>query len=172
MVARSLVDITSSYRRVVLAPFFEEVAKVAARSSRELRGRSDTPSVYRTDVLVTAVDVLYRKAPPAVAGSVGVTPGQALGDLETAGLVRRRVDGRAYRWQLRDDNVLVHQIRQLARVQDADAAQVVVDALGAEPVSITLFGSTARGESGAGSDIDLLLVATGREQDLLLCQMP
>lgn len=95
------------------------------------------------------------------------TANLALGDLETAGLVRRRVDGRAHRWQLRDDNVLVRQIRQLARVQDEDAAQVVVDALGAEPVSITLFGSTARGESGAASDVDILLVAADREQDLL-----
>lgn len=95
------------------------------------------------------------------------TANLALGDLETAGLVRRRVDGRAYRWQLRDDNALVRQIRQLARVQDADAAQVVVDALGAEPVSVTLFGSTARGESGAASDVDLLLVAANREQDRL-----
>jgi predicted nucleotidyltransferase len=95
------------------------------------------------------------------------TANLALGDLETAGLVRRRVDGRAYRWQLRDDNALVGQIRQLARVQDAEAAQVVVDALGAEPVSITLFGSAARGESGAASDVDLLLVAADLEQDRL-----
>ena len=95
------------------------------------------------------------------------TTNLALADLETAGLVRRRVDGRAYRWQLRDGNVLVSQIRQLARVKDKDAAQVVVNALGAEPVSITLFGSTARGESDAGSDVDLLLVAADREQSLL-----
>ena len=95
------------------------------------------------------------------------TANLALGDLETAGLVRCRVDGRAHRWQLCDDNGLVRQIRQLARVQDEDAAQVVVDALGAEPVSVTLFGSTARGESSAASDVDLLLVAADRDQDLL-----
>jgi predicted nucleotidyltransferase len=95
------------------------------------------------------------------------TANLALGDLGTAGLVSCRVDGRAYRWQLRDDNALVRQIRQLARVPDEGAAQLVVDALGAEPVSVTLFGSTARGQSGAASDVDLLVVAADREQDLL-----
>jgi predicted nucleotidyltransferase len=32
---------------------------------------------------------------------------------------------------------------------------------------VTLFGSTARGESGVASDVDLLLVAADRVQDLL-----
>lgn len=119
------------------------------------------------DVLLSSSTPLTGRAVARRARLSPTTANLALGDLETAGLVHCQAVGRAHLWQLRDDNALVCQIRQLARVQDQDAAQVVVDALGAEPVSVTLFGSTARGESGPDSDVDLLVVAANRAQDLL-----
>lgn len=119
------------------------------------------------DVLLSSSDALSGREVARRADLSPTTANLALGELEQAGLVTSRRDGRSYRWQVRSDNVLVRQIQQLARVQDEEAAQVVVDALGAEPVSVTLFGSTARGESGVASDVDLLLVAADRVQDLL-----
>ncbi|MDP1720255.1 MAG: nucleotidyltransferase domain-containing protein, partial [Candidatus Nanopelagicaceae bacterium] len=44
------------------------------------------------------------------------------------------------------------------------AGQLVVDALGSEPVSVMLFGSAARGESGPNSDVDLLVIAKDHKQ--------
>ncbi len=119
------------------------------------------------DVLLSSSDALSGREVARRADLSPTTANLALGELEQAGLVTSRRDGRSYRWQVRSDNVLVRQMQQLARVQDEEAAQVVVDALGAEPVSVTLFGSTARGESGVASDVDLLLVAADRVQDLL-----
>ena len=119
------------------------------------------------DVLLSSSTPLTGRAVARQARLSPTTANLALEDLETAGLAHCQVVGRAHFWQLHDDNVLVCQIRQLARVQDEDAAQVVVDALGAEPVSVTLFGSTARGESSPDSDVDLLVVAASRSQDLL-----
>lgn len=119
------------------------------------------------DVLLSSSDALTGREVARRADLSPTTANLALEELEQAGLVTSRLDGRSYRWRVRSDNVLVRQIHQLARVQDEEAAQVVVDALGAEPVSVTLFGSTARGESGVASDVDLLLVAADREQDLL-----
>ncbi|MEK6649165.1 MAG: nucleotidyltransferase domain-containing protein [Actinomycetota bacterium] len=95
------------------------------------------------------------------------TANGALAELENRGFVRSRPHGRANLWSLQGDNKLVQQIRMFARVQDEIAGEVVADALGSEPISITLFGSTARGESGANSDVDLLIVSKDRQQDLL-----
>lgn len=91
----------------------------------------------------------------------------ALGDLEERGFVKFQRKGRANLWSLQSDNKLIEQIRLFARVQDEVAGEVVTQALGSEPVSITLFGSTARGESGADSDLDLLIVSRDRAQDVL-----
>lgn len=91
----------------------------------------------------------------------------ALGDLEERGFVKSQRKGKANLWSLQSDNKLIEQIRLFAQVQDEVAGKVVTQALGSEPVSITLFGSTARGESGADSDLDLLIISKDHAQDLL-----
>lgn len=119
------------------------------------------------DVLLSSSDPMSGREVSRRASLSPTTASLKLQDLEDAGLVTSWGDRRSHRWQLREDNLLVRQLRQLARVQDEEAARIIVDALGAEPVSVVLFGSVARGESGADSDVDLLLVAADRDQDLL-----
>ncbi len=59
------------------------------------------------------------------------------------------------------------------------ATEIWVSALGPRLVSIVLFGSLARGDAAAGSDIDLLVVARGfprrlsaRREELLALYAP
>lgn len=119
------------------------------------------------DALLSAREPLSGRQIARLADLSPTTVNGALEDLEERGIVRSRTQGLANLWSLQEESALVEQIRQLGRVQDELAGQVVVDALGAEPLSVTLFGSTARGESGVNSDVDLLLVAANAEQDLL-----
>lgn len=119
------------------------------------------------DVLLSEPQPISGREVSRRAGLSATTANLKLQDLEDAGLVSSWGDGRSHRWQLRQDNLLVRQFRQLARVQDEEAARIVIEALGAEPISVVLFGSVARGESGANSDVDLLLIAADQKQDLL-----
>jgi predicted nucleotidyltransferase/biotin operon repressor len=116
------------------------------------------------DVLLTADAPLSGREIAKHAGLSPTTANAKVVELEDAGLVTTVVDGRAHRTSVRHDHPLVRELRHFARAQDADVAQLVVDAAGTEPVSIVLFGSTSRGESGANSDVDLLLVAVDLEE--------
>lgn len=118
------------------------------------------------DVLLSSSDPMSGREVARRANLSPTTASAKLQDLEAAGLVTSQGDRRSHRWGLRADNALIDQLRQLARVQDEQAARMIMDALGAEPVSVVLFGSVARGESGADSDVDLLLVAADPDQDL------
>ena len=88
----------------------------------------------------------------------------ALAELFQSGVVSWQRKGRANLWRLKDDNSVVEQIRKIAKLQDGAAGKLVVDALGSEPVSVVLFGSAARGESGSRSDVDILVIARDRQQ--------
>jgi predicted nucleotidyltransferase len=128
----------------------------------------DSRRVRVLDVLLSTSEALTGREVARRANLSPTTAAAALNDLETAGLVSSRRDGRANRWLARDDSEFLRQLAQVARVQDRNAGEALVDALGTEPVSVTLFGSTARGRSGPDSDVDILLVAVDRAQGLQL----
>ena len=116
------------------------------------------------DVMLSNHTALSGRAIARQAALSPTTTNSALGDLATHGIVKSHTKGRARLWILHEDNALVRQIQGFARVQDELAGQVIVDALGSEPISVTLFGSVARGESGANSDVDLLVIAKDHAQ--------
>ena len=92
------------------------------------------------------------------------TTNLALGDLARHGIVSFRGEGRSHLWSVHWENALVKQLVRLARVQDEQAGQVVADALGSEPISVTLFGSVARGDADSRSDVDILVIANDHAQ--------
>lgn len=88
-----------------------------------------------------------------------------LRDLEAAGLVLRQRAGNTDLYQLDERNSAVD--GALAPMFDWESSlidqlvQVFVNRLGNELVSLTLFGSAARGDEGLDSDVDLLITLTG-----------
>ena len=116
------------------------------------------------DVLMSNRDQLSGRAIARQSELSPTTTNLVLGDLASHGIVSSRTEGRAHLWSLQLGNALVRQILGFAKVQDEQAGQVVVDALGSDPISVTLFGSVARGESGPGSDVDILVIAKDHEQ--------
>lgn len=118
------------------------------------------------DVLLSATSSLSGRQIARAAGISPTTAGVALTDLEATGITHSESVGRSYQWSLTQDSVLVEQLRELSDLEDDRAGEIIAKAVNEEPLSITLFGSTARGESGANSDIDLLLVAKDFEQEM------
>ncbi|MCA9712404.1 MAG: nucleotidyltransferase domain-containing protein, partial [Myxococcales bacterium] len=96
---------------------------------------------------------------------VGLDPKTCHGvlrDLLEHGLIDRRRVGPAYLYALRDEHVLVQRVlRPAFQVEEPllDAyAKDLHAGLGPPLLALVLFGSTARGEEGAASDVDLLAV--------------
>ena len=119
------------------------------------------------DVLLVAADELSGRAIAALAGISPTTANLALGELADAGLVTSRPVGRATLWRTAERATVLEQLRAVARAGEDEVCDILVDALGSEPVSITLYGSTARGTAGANSDVDLLVVAPDEETESL-----
>jgi len=86
----------------------------------------------------------------------------ALAELEMNGLVIKRHLGNANAYSLNDGNLLVSRIIIPAFAIEErliqDLANRFFEGIGKDLVSIILFGSAAREEEAAGSDIDLILV--------------
>jgi len=116
------------------------------------------------DVLISNPKELSGRAIARQSELSPTTTNLALGDLASHGIVSSRTEGRSHLWSLQQGNAVVRQILGLAKLQDERAGRVVVDALGSEPISVTLFGSVARGESGPDSDVDILVIAKDHEQ--------
>lgn len=116
------------------------------------------------DVLISNPEELSGRAIARQSELSPTTTNLALGDLASHGIVSSRTEGRSHLWSLQQGNAVVRQILGLAKLQDERAGRVVVDALGSEPISVTLFGSVARGESGPDSDVDILVIAKDHEQ--------
>ncbi len=96
----------------------------------------------------------------------------ALAELEMNGLVMKRHLGNANVYSLNDGNLLASRIIipafQIEERLIRDLANRFFAGMGKDLVSIILFGSAARGEEDAGSDIDLILVVRdGSELDNL-----
>jgi hypothetical protein len=98
-----------------------------------------------------------------IARLAGVSPAQAsrvLPELVRLGLVERREAPPSALFALVDEHVAARAVRALARAHDAVVAELrtLTDAIRPRPVSAIAFGSFARGEADAGSDLDIVLV--------------
>ncbi|MHB8896482.1 MAG: nucleotidyltransferase domain-containing protein [Candidatus Geothermincolia bacterium] len=86
----------------------------------------------------------------------------ALDDLELQGLVTRRYAGNAHVFSINEENAVVTDILIPAFLFESNLLDALADmfyqGLGQKLVSVTLFGSVARGEESPDSDVDLLLV--------------
>jgi predicted nucleotidyltransferase len=92
-----------------------------------------------------------------------------LGELCDLGVVNRREVGRTVLVRLARDNAAGHLIERLANLH----ASVIEELRGLardvepEPASLSIFGSFARGEAEAGSDIDVLAVRAPDADEVL-----
>lgn len=101
-----------------------------------------------------------------IARLADVSPAQAsrvLPELVTLGLVERREAPPSALFALVEDHVAARAVRALSRARDA-----VLEELGALarkvdpiPVSVVVFGSFARGEADAASDLDVVMIRPG-----------
>jgi predicted nucleotidyltransferase/biotin operon repressor len=86
----------------------------------------------------------------------------ALAELEINGLVIKRKAGNSYLYSLNEDSILLSRIIDPAfRIEQGllqDLANALFEGLGRDLISIILFGSVAKGEERADSDVDLILV--------------
>lgn len=99
----------------------------------------------------------------AIARLADVSPAQAsrlLPELVTLGLVERREAPPSALFVLVEDNVASRAVRALSRSRDTVLEELgtLVRQIDPRPVSVIVFGSMARGEADAASDVDLVLV--------------
>lgn len=99
-----------------------------------------------------------------LAAAAGVSPPQSIAslrDLEGAGVVQRRVIGRAHEWRLIRENSLVGTLTELYTTErnlPLQLEQELAKSLkGLGVQRAVLFGSVARGEETDQSDIDLFI---------------
>ena len=83
---------------------------------------------------------------------------QALKDLEQLGMTTVSTVGRAGVHHVNEDHLAVAQLRPLLSPLDA-LARVAREVVGDEVETVAVFGSVARGETHATSDVDLAVVA-------------
>jgi predicted nucleotidyltransferase len=88
---------------------------------------------------------------------------RVLARLERQGIVLRERAGRAHLYRLNRDHLAAPCIERLAgmRVELMGRLKQAITTWAIPPVGVILFGSTARGDSDEGSDIDLLVVRPG-----------
>jgi predicted nucleotidyltransferase len=92
----------------------------------------------------------------------------ALGELERAGLVRKRTVGAAIAWQLRTENVFVPRIRELF-AQESNLLEDIINTIRSglplhNTVRVVLYGSVARRKLGDASDVDLFIEVAGEKE--------
>ncbi len=118
-------------------------------------------------VTAAVLAVLARTEQPLtlrqVADRAGVSHpqvGRHVDRLEELGVVRRSVVGRSHQVTL-TDGAAGRQLRRLARLDRAvlDHMRATAQALEPNALSVTVFGSFARGTAGIESDIDVAVVA-------------
>ncbi len=82
-----------------------------------------------------------------------------LRELEDVGIVEREVHGRSYVWTLNREHVLARPLRTLfwteASLRDELVREIANELGPAQVDSVRLFGSIARGDERADSDVDL-----------------
>ncbi len=100
----------------------------------------------------------------ALAAQARVSTAQAARDLSDfldVGLVLRDVQGKSYSWHLNEQHVLTSELSRLfdreAHLGDMLAHEVIRLMAGVPIRRVRLFGSVARGDERADSDVDLFL---------------
>lgn len=83
------------------------------------------------------------------------------------GLVERASAGQAFLYTLNYDHLLATAVQEMAgaRVELVRRLRELVEHWEVEPVHVSLFGSAARGDGDASSDIDLLVVRRTKVQE-------
>jgi len=128
-------------------------------------------SRIRQHILALLVDEPARRVHlRAIARTVGTSAGTAareLGHLERAGLVTRTPEGAQVYYQANAESPLLEPVREIVR-KSIGAPSVLRRALAGVPGvdRALVFGSYARGDTRADSDVDLLVIGTPDRDDL------
>jgi predicted nucleotidyltransferase/predicted transcriptional regulator len=126
-----------------ISPTIDTALLVALASSREARsGRQLAQAIERSQTGVQHV----------------------LERLVAEGLVERKGAGRAFLYTFNHDHLLAAAVREMAdaRLELVRRLRELIGGWKIAPLHASLFGSAARGDGDARSDIDLLLVRPGR----------
>ena len=134
-----------------------------------MRFHNPLDDIWNSEVKTRLLRVLYRTGGGLtgrrLAGLVGYSHTHTmatLADLEAQGLVNMRHAGNSYMFSINMKNEIVRGIVAPAFELESELmnnlADRFYDGLGKTLVSVTLFGSVARGEETVESDVDLLLV--------------
>jgi predicted nucleotidyltransferase len=107
-----------------------------------------------------------------IAKRLGRTPSSLQRELESlvaSGILLRRQDGRRAYFKANQDSPIFNDLRKLMEKTGGivPALASAVKTLGGRIELALVFGSVARGEERAGSDVDLLIVGSVRQIDLL-----
>lgn len=138
------VDLGAPHR-ILEAPSDSEVLRVLAGSTGAFSARQ-VARLVRTGSRPTVLRSLTRLA--------------GLGVLDV------EVVGRSHMYRLNRDHLAAPALEQLVSLRDrmVETFRTAVSELRPEPLAAGLFGSAARGDGDADSDIDLLLVHAGDEE--------
>ena len=117
--------------------------------------------------LFKVLNVLLNRAGPRsvreMARQARISPSAAKGVLDwlfKSKILRREIIGRTYQYSLTADYFLTKHIKTLHILFEIARSGIVEELISKYPLlSVTLYGSVARGEAGPQSDIDLLLIA-------------
>lgn len=93
----------------------------------------------------------------------------ALQDLVDSGVLRKRDLGRASAYELREpESPLIQRLRELFDAEERRTEQIVGELTSQidGALTIILYGSEARGDAGAGSDTDVLIVIERRTEEI------
>jgi predicted nucleotidyltransferase len=117
---------------------------------------------------VLATDPALLRTEADVARAAGLPPttvNLALRSLRDAGILDFQRLGRTHGVRLRGDLAIVAALRAMFALEHDIRSEVEAAIRGAVPagVACVLFGSTAKGGAGPGSDLDLLVVARSRD---------
>ncbi len=126
--------------------------------------------LFGTKARVRLLRRLARESQPMSARQLGELTGithpavaAALEPLVAEGIVTRRSAGPSYQYALQREHVVVETVLLPALAAEEATADLMaaelVGLLSADAVSVVLFGSAARGEHAAGSDVDVLVIA-------------
>lgn len=134
-----------------------------------MRFHNPLDDIWNSEVKTRLLRVLYRTGGSytgrRLAGLVGYSHTHTtatLADLEAQGLVKMRRAGNSYMFSVNINNEIVSGVLVPAFEFESELtnnlADRFYDGLGKTLVSVTMFGSVARGEETVESDVDLLLV--------------